>query len=160
MKKASSLKQGSNPGDRRRDRDPSGTVGRNLEAFLLLELLRAPSYGYELIRTLGSVGFKRAGEPGVVYKVLRALEESGAIRSRWSTRVSGPARRYYQLTQKGRELLKHRVFHLQRQLRRTQRLLENYAALTGETLDGDQGESVLEKTEPLRIAAGRRRKSS
>jgi len=33
-----------------RGRDPSGTIGRNIEAFLLLELMRASSYGRDLIR--------------------------------------------------------------------------------------------------------------
>src|SRR5438309_1057001 len=96
-------------------RDPSGTIGRNLEPFLLIELLRAPSYGYDLIRRLNDYGFRRAtGEPAVVYKVLRSLEEAGCIASQWSTAGSGPARRYYELTDAGREILRRRVRQLGR----------------------------------------------
>lgn len=116
-----------------RPRDPSGTIGRNIEPFLLLELVRAPSYGYDLIRRLSEYGFRRApSEPGVVYKVLRSLEEAGSIRSQWSTQESGPARRYYEITPEGRELLRHRVHQLRRYWDRIERLLLEYTLLTGE----------------------------
>ena len=116
-------------------RDPSGTIGRNIEPFLLLELVRAASYGYDLIRRLADYGFRRAtAEPGVVYKVLRALEESGSIQSEWSTQESGPARRYYEITPAGRDLLRQRVFHLRRYVERAERLMEDYVQVTGEPL--------------------------
>ncbi len=134
--------------------DPSGAVGRNLEAFLLLELLREPSYGYDLIRKLADYGFKRATEPGVVYKLLRSLEESGAIRSKWSPQESGPARRYYQITNQGRELLRRRAYHLKRQMDRTQRLLNDYVSLTGDHLTMDP---LREDFHRRRAAAGQRR---
>ncbi len=137
MKKTSSLQHRLSTAPRTGSRDPSGTIGRNLEAFLLLELLREPSYGYDLMKTLADYGFKRATEPGVVYKVLRSMEESGAIRSKWSTQKSGPARRYYKITDPGRELLQRRAYHLKRQMIRTQRLLNDYAGLTGDSLPVD-----------------------
>ena len=157
MKKTSRVKN--RPTDRERAgfRDPSRAIGRNLEAFLLLELLRVPSYGYDLIRTLAKDGFKRAMEPGVVYKVLRSLEESGAIRSKWSPQESGPARRYYQITDQGRELLRRRAYHLKRQMERTQRLLQNYFTLTGDSLTIDPQDPLDEDSTPEPTAAGRRR---
>lgn len=119
-------------------RDPSGTIGRNIEAFLLLDLLRESSYGYDLIRRLGEYGFRRAlAEPGVVYKVLRALEDSGSILSEWSTRESGPARRYYHITEQGQDLLRRRAYQLQRYVDRAQRLLGEYVAMTGDDLATD-----------------------
>jgi len=135
MKIAPSDSNGCSTGHPRRDHDPAGATGRHLEAFLLLELFREPSYGYDLIRILGNAGFTRAREPGVVYRVLRALEQSGAIRSRWSNPVSGPARRYYQITQQGRELLRARALQLRRQMLRTQRLIDAYLVLTGDSLE-------------------------
>jgi PadR family transcriptional regulator PadR len=119
--------------DEGRGRDPSRAIGRNIEPFLLLELLRAPSYGYDLIRRLADYGFRRAtAEPGVVYKVLRALEDRGSIHSNWSTQESGPARRYYEITDEGRDALRQRVGHLQRYVERVESLLSDYVALTGE----------------------------
>jgi len=113
-------------------RDPSGAVGRNLEAFLLLELLRLPSYGYDLIRRLAGYGFKRATEPGVVYKVLRSLEEAGAIRSKWTPQESGPARRYYQITDSGQELLRRRTYHLKRQMDRITVFPDHFVTIVDE----------------------------
>ena len=124
-------------------RDPSGTVGRNIEPFLLLELLRAPSYGYDLIRRLADYGFRRAtDEPGVVYKVLRSLEDAGSIRSTWSTRETGPARRYYAITEVGQDFLGHRVGQLRRFRDRLTRLLDEYEGLTGDR-DGVAAERLV-----------------
>ena len=131
-------------------RDPSGSIGRNLEPFLLLELLRGPSYGYDLIRQIAAIGFRRASvEPGMVYKMLRSLEESGSIRSEWSTQESGPARRYYQLTDEGRAMLRRRVTQMARFQVRLQTLLRDYADLTGE----DISQEVITEDAALAAAA-------
>ena len=120
-------------------RDPSGTIGRNLEPYLLIELLRAPSYGYDLIKRLGDYGFRRAtNEPAVVYKVLRALEDTGAIQSQWSMRESGPARRYYEITETGRQSLRDQAFHLYRTRERIDRLVREYIAMTDDDLTSDR----------------------
>ena len=138
--------------DEPRGRDPSGTIGRNIEPFLLLELVRQPSYGYELIRRLADYGFRRAtDEPGVVYKVLRSLEDHGSILSTWSTQESGPARRYYEITADGRELLQRRVGQLRRTQDRIDRLLREYAQLDDEP---DTTAEELGELEPAISAAG------
>lgn len=106
-------------------RDPGAPIGRNLEPFLLFELLESPSYGYSLIQRLKEYGFgPRITQPSVVYRVLRSLEATGAIRSTWTTRESGPSRRYYELTDEGRLLLDRRLTQLRRLVARGQQLLE------------------------------------
>src|SRR5438445_12864849 len=93
--------------DEVRSRDPSRAIGRNIEAFLLLEVLRAPCYGRELIRRLAEYGFRRAtSEPATIYKLLRSLEDSGCIKSEWASGEYGPARRSYTITDQGRMLLR------------------------------------------------------
>ena len=135
-----------------RGRDPSGTIGRNLEPFLLIELLRAPSYGYDLIRRLGDYGFRRAtNEPTVVYKVLRSLEDAGSIQSQWSTEGSGPARRYYEITEKGREVLHDRAYYLIRYRDRIDRLIRDYVAMTHDDL---AAELENERESAMPIGAG------
>lgn len=110
-------------------RDPSAAVGRNLEPFLLFELDCAPSYGYNLVQRLKDYGFgPRTTQPSVVYRVLRSLEALGAIRSTWATQESGPSRRYYELTETGRELLVRRLAQLQRSIQRGERLLSAHEA--------------------------------
>lgn len=115
-------------------REATGASGRILEPFLLFELLRSPSYGYELIRRLDEYGFRHS-EPtqsAVVYKVLRSLEESGSIHSTWATQESGPARRYYELTEVGRALLERRLVQLRRHRERIDRLIADHDALLDE----------------------------
>lgn len=114
-----------------RGRDPSVAIGRNVEPFLLVELLRAPSYGYDLVRQLAAYGFRRT-EPAVVYKVLRSMEEDGSIQSEWATQESGPARRYYSITPEGSLSLSRRVRQLRRYQARVEQLLRTYMDLSGD----------------------------
>lgn len=126
-------------------RDPSGTIGRNIEPFLLFELVRQSSYGYDLIRWLADYGFRRAtDEPGMVYKVLRSLEDHGSILSTWSTRESGPARRYYEITPDGHDLLRRRIGQLRRAQDRIDRLLRDYGQLHSELDETDEGATARE----------------
>jgi PadR family transcriptional regulator PadR len=79
-------------------------------ALVLLSVLgRAsePMYGYQIAKHIER---GRADVPmtkhGGRYPVLRSLERSGLLRSRVEPSVSGPPRRYYEITQPGRETLK------------------------------------------------------
>ena len=141
-------------------REPSDETGRRLEAFLLFEVLRSPSYGYSLIQRLQEYGFgQRSTNPTVVYRVLRSLETAGAIQSAWVNQVSGPSRRYYTITAAGRELLDRRLARLRRQIERTQRLLAEYDADSGSAARTD-GLAALDSTPggsaPLITAPGER----
>jgi PadR family transcriptional regulator len=71
---------------------------------LLLELAKKPAHGYELIEHLSQEGVA-APDPGNFYRMLRALEEDGLVRSTWDTQNTGPARRVYELTDQGVEFL-------------------------------------------------------
>jgi PadR family transcriptional regulator, regulatory protein PadR len=42
---------------------------------------------------------------GNLYRVLRALEDQGVVRSEWDADAPGPAKRIYELTDEGRALL-------------------------------------------------------
>jgi len=79
---------------------------RFIEPCLLLLLLEKPSHGYDLISRLRDFGFGDNQDPGMVYRNLRRLEEQGMIRSEWDTSGSGPARRFYEVTPEGKELVK------------------------------------------------------
>lgn len=84
---------------------PGTTVGRSLPkalltGWLLLLLGGGSSYGYDLRRHLAEHDV--AADPGTVYRLLRRLDQDGWIRSRWADPVSGPRRRLYQLTARGR----------------------------------------------------------
>src|SRR6185295_2941844 len=92
--------------DKTLDRDAS-RFGRNAEPFILLILQQGRSYGYEIRGRLAEFGFRRAErDPGVVYRLLRNLEDAGLIDSEWETAGAGPARHYYRLTANGQEQLR------------------------------------------------------
>jgi DNA-binding PadR family transcriptional regulator len=57
-------------------------------------------HGYELLEQL-----PQRVDAGNLYRVLRALEEAGAVTSEWSADLPGPAKRTYELTDAGRRLL-------------------------------------------------------
>lgn len=89
--------------------DPLGSrsVGepRNfLQCCLLLLLRERPAHGYELFERLKPFGLAE-GDPGTVYRRLRALERQGMLGSRWEPSEAGPRRRTYHLTERGEELL-------------------------------------------------------
>jgi len=61
------------------------------------------NYGYELRRELDA---RRLDiDPSVLYRTLRKLESDGWVESRWMRPVTGPQRRFYRLTAKGRRAL-------------------------------------------------------
>src|ERR1700730_8929027 len=69
----------------------------------LLLLTQGPAHGYDLLARLGEV-FPRSGrlpDPGAFYRLLRGLENEGAVISSWETPQAGPARRVYTITDGG-----------------------------------------------------------
>ncbi len=98
-------------------------VERFAEPAVLLLLRERPAHGYELLERIERL----AGEPidmGNLYRVLRALEEEGVVRSQWHADAPGPARRSYELTDNGRRLLASWAGAL----RETQRVIDVFLA--------------------------------
>ena len=72
-----------------------------LPMLLLSVLSREESYGYELVVRLQAAGLADLGA-GTVYPVLTRLERDAQITSRLVPSRSGPARKYYTVTDAGR----------------------------------------------------------
>ncbi len=70
---------------------------------LLLLLQERSDYGYDLVARLRALGVE--DDSAAVYRVLRSLEAEGAVTSRWREPVAGPARRVYEITAAGGEVL-------------------------------------------------------
>jgi PadR family transcriptional regulator PadR len=62
-------------------------------------------YGFELVQTLAEVDGMVTSE-GTIYPLLSRLRKDGAIESTWRESESGPPRRYYRLTPRGRQSLR------------------------------------------------------
>lgn len=70
--------------------------------LLLLHLVSArEDYGYAIVVRLHEQGFTELAE-GTVYPALARLESQGLLEARLVKSTSGPARKYYRLTESGR----------------------------------------------------------
>ena len=75
-----------------------------LDICLLALIFEKERYGYELVRDLGKEDLKLVKE-GTVYPLLRRMEKGGLIKAHLVVSEDGPARKYYQILPRGRELL-------------------------------------------------------
>lgn len=82
-------------------------TGRHLAAFLLLLIAQRPDHGGSLIERLKALHPQGpAVDSGRVYRLLRGLEDDGALSSRWDQVGAGAPVRVYQLTAGGEQLLR------------------------------------------------------
>ena len=85
--------------------DPLSQLRRGTIEFCVLALLRdQPLYGLELSRRLVAADGLVASD-GTIYPLLARLRRQGLVETDWVESATGPPRRYYRLTPKGREAL-------------------------------------------------------
>ena len=88
------------------DRKFQKDLNAGIAALVLLSVLsRAvePMYGYQIAKLIKEEA--STIKQGTLYPVLRALESSGLLESEVEPSVSGPPRRYYRITEAGRDTL-------------------------------------------------------
>ncbi|MDD5703258.1 MAG: PadR family transcriptional regulator [Dehalococcoidales bacterium] len=109
------------------DRKFQKDLNAGISALVLLGVLsRAtePMYGYQIARLIEE---DKAEVPtikqGTLYPVLRSLEGSGLLESEVEPSISGPPRRYYRITETGRDTLER----WRRIWRQTKALVDNVA---------------------------------
>ena len=74
-----------------------------LELAVMGVLYHEKHYGYSLVRVLcerGSISLK----DGTIYPILARLDRDGLVGSEWVESDQGPPRKYYILTESGRQL--------------------------------------------------------
>jgi len=78
----------------------------SVRALVLSLLQEQPMYGYQLSKELRrrSGGYFEFKE-GTLYPALHSMEKEGLLRGEWQVVEEGPSRKYYYLTDKGREEL-------------------------------------------------------
>ncbi len=74
------------------------------DTIILTQLMQGDNYGYEINKTIqqrtgGQYGFKEA----TLYTAFKRLEQSGLITSYWGEDGPGARRRYYAITEAGKE---------------------------------------------------------
>ena len=74
------------------------------ETIVLGILHRRDAYGFEIYNTiLNRTGEKYELKETTLYSSYKRLEQEGCISSYWGNETQGARRRYYRLTEKGRE---------------------------------------------------------
>ncbi len=81
----------------------SQELRRGILVLAALSQLEDSRYGYALIERLSQQGLDI--DQGTLYPLLRRLEEQGLLESEWKLEEARP-RRYYRLSENGRQLLK------------------------------------------------------
>ncbi|GAA1581291.1 PadR family transcriptional regulator [Actinomadura kijaniata] len=75
-----------------------------LDLLVLASLTEGENYGYEIAKSLAGAGLGEI-KGGTLYPVLNRLEEAGLVAAEFRAADRGPGRRYYSLTQRGRDTL-------------------------------------------------------
>lgn len=84
----------------------TGMPRRFMRPVALLLLAEQPMHGYELMGRLKEFGMGQGMmDPSILYRMLRHLESEGMAESTLDDSGSGPARKVYNLTPEGREML-------------------------------------------------------
>lgn len=81
----------------------SGIV--SLALLALLAHADKPLYGYQIAKELEGFGEGLPVKQGTLYPVLRSLEAGGLLSSEVEPSVAGPPRRYYLVTEEGRQAM-------------------------------------------------------
>ncbi|WFS61858.1 helix-turn-helix transcriptional regulator [Pseudodesulfovibrio thermohalotolerans] len=100
---------------------------RYVQPSLLMALRSGPSYGYQLIQSIGDYGFLRGdAPPGMIYRHLRQMDDEGLVSSTWDAEGDGPAKRVYSVTAEGLEVLEAWILHMERQRDKLDAFIRRY----------------------------------
>ena len=80
-----------------------------IDPIILSIVDRLPMYGYQIVKELERItsGYLKL-KSGTIYPSLIRLEKNGLVVSRWKQVTEGRGRRYYKITDKGRQFLTSR----------------------------------------------------
>ena len=85
--------------------DRSQLMRGTLEGCILKIISKKTTYGYEIMMSLKNKGFEDISE-GTIYPLLMRLEKQGCISAELLPSPLGPKRKYYTITESGRNYLK------------------------------------------------------
>jgi DNA-binding PadR family transcriptional regulator len=81
-------------------------VAASSTPLVLAILAEGDSYGYAILQRVRELsGGELKWTDGMLYPVLHRLERSGLVEARWEKAESGRKRKYYRVTEAGREQL-------------------------------------------------------
>ena len=82
----------------------SDLIRGHTETIILAQLMQHDSYGYEINKTIHEkTGGRYELKEATLYSAFRRMESAQLIRSYWGDEATGARRRYYAITELGRE---------------------------------------------------------
>lgn len=88
----------------------SDIIRGHTETIILANLLQKDSYGYQINKDIMETTNQTYElKEATLYSAFRRLEGADLIRSYWGTEGAGARRRYYSITDKGREAYEEQV---------------------------------------------------
>ena len=106
---------------------------RHAPAFMLLFLAMEDQYGASLLNKLLNELPYFHTDSAVVYRSLQELEENGSVVSYWETNVSGPAKKWYKITDVGRLQLAEYKTDIEKRKKNFEYFLAAYENMFGKT---------------------------
>lgn len=94
-----------------------------LEGCVLSIIAEGETYGYEILSRLEQCGFEALLE-GTLYPILTRLEKKGHISCRKEKSPYGPVRKYYSVTEDGKQALENFKISYRRIAAAAERILE------------------------------------
>lgn len=122
----------------------------SLDLCILALINKQTQYSFELIQNLKKIDDLIVTE-GTIYPLLNRLQSAGLIQSFWAESTSGPPRKYYSMTDKGKELLEQMIGEWNKFSRALDQILE------WSQVDGSEG---TENDQPIPIQVEKQPHSS
>lgn len=103
--------------------------GRHTPAYLLLFLAEASSYGAQLLTRLQTELPHCFSDSAIVYRSLQEMEKKGLVETSWEIPETGQPRKWYKITDKGRQALKEQAEDIRLRLANFEFFLSRYKDL-------------------------------
>ena len=99
---------------------------RHTPAFILLFLSKEDLYGAALLNLMEKELSNCNVDSAAIYRSLQKLEKEGAIKAYWETDISGPARKWYKITDVGVARLAWHKEDIEKRMKNFEFFLEMY----------------------------------
>ncbi len=88
----------------------SDLIRGHTDTIILAKLIERDSYGYEINKAVYKASNQRYElKEATLYTAFKRLEDSGCISSYWGNQSTGARRKYYTVTQIGREVFRQKI---------------------------------------------------
>jgi DNA-binding PadR family transcriptional regulator len=85
-------------------------VAASATPLVLAILAEGDSYGYAILKRIGRLsGGELEWTDGMLYPLLHRLDRLGFVEAEWDSPAGGRRRRYYRITQRGRQALSQQL---------------------------------------------------